>query len=135
MARRASPARRPRRTPSAAEASRPAAPQRDVDTRPFSEAVWELVRLVPRGRATSYGAVAAFLGAPRAARGVGAALGALPEDTDVPWWRVVNRNGEVSIKGTPGLPALQRTLLEAEGVRFDRRGRIDFERWGWRGPG
>jgi methylated-DNA-protein-cysteine methyltransferase-like protein len=93
-----------------------------------------MVRRIPRGRATSYGAVAAWLGAPRAARGVGYALSALPDDTDVPWWRVVNRNGEISIKGAPGLPTLQRTLLEAEGVELDGRGRVDFERYGWRGP-
>lgn len=93
-----------------------------------------MVRRIPFGRATSYGAVAAYLGAPRAARGVGYALSALPSGSDVPWWRVVNRNGEISIKGAPGMPALQRTLLESEGVRFDARGRIDLERFGWRGP-
>jgi methylated-DNA-protein-cysteine methyltransferase-like protein len=82
----------------------------------------------------SYGGVAAMLGTPRAARGVGTALGALPIDTEVPWWRVVNRNGEISIKGEPGLAALQRSLLRREGVRFDARGRIDWERFGWRGP-
>ena len=107
---------------------------RDPDERSFQQAVWALVRRVPRGRATSYGALAAFLGAPRAARGVGGALSALPPDTAVPWWRVINRNGEISIKGAPGLPVLQRTLLEAEGVVFDERGRVDFERYGWRGP-
>jgi methylated-DNA-protein-cysteine methyltransferase-like protein len=64
---------------------------------------------------------------------VGQALRALPEETEVPWWRVVNRNGEISIKGSPGLPALQRALLRAEDVEFDR-GRIDFRRFGWRGP-
>lgn len=108
--------------------------QRDLDEVSFHEAVWALVRRIPRGRATSYGALAAYLGSPRAARGVGYALSALPSDTDVPWWRVVNRLGEVSIKGAPGLPALQRALLEGEGIRFDERGRVDFDRYGWRGP-
>ena len=93
-----------------------------------------MVRKIPRGRATSYGAVAAYLGAPRAARGVGYAMSALPPDSEVPWWRVVNRNGEISIKGTPGLARLQRTLLERERVRFDERGRIDLTRYGWEGP-
>jgi methylated-DNA-protein-cysteine methyltransferase-like protein len=92
-----------------------------------------MVRSIPRGRATSYGAIAAYLGSPRAARGVGWALSALPAGTDVPWWRVVNRNGEISIKGAPGLPALQRSLLEAEGVVF-RKGRIDLRKFGWKGP-
>jgi methylated-DNA-protein-cysteine methyltransferase related protein len=107
---------------------------RDPDGLSFHQAVRAMVRRIPRGRATSYGAVAACLGAPRAARGVGYALSALPSDTDVPWWRVVNRNGEISIKGAPGLDVLQRTLLEKEGVRFDARGRIDLERFGWEGP-
>jgi methylated-DNA-protein-cysteine methyltransferase-like protein len=114
--------------------SPPASRHRDVDELPFHEAVWAMVRRVPRGRATSYGAIAAYLGSPRAARGVGYALSALPADTDVPWWRVVNHVGRVSIKGAPGLPALQRRLLQKEGVRFDRRGRVDFERFGWDGP-
>jgi len=47
----------------------------------------------------------------------------------------VNRNGEISIKGEPGLTALQRRLLEREGVRLDGRGRIHWDRHGWHGPG
>lgn len=104
-------------------------------TTPFAERVFRMVRRIPAGRAVSYGGVAALLGVPRAARGVGRALSTLPPDTDVPWWRVVNRNGEISIKGAPGLPALQRTLLEAEGVEFDEAGRLSWDRFGWRGPG
>ena len=107
---------------------------RDPDDLPFHQAVWAMVRRIPRGRATSYGAVAAWLGAPRAARGVGYALSALPPDTDVPWWRVVNRHGAVSIKGAPGLDVLQRTLLEREGVAFGPDGRVDLGRFGWEGP-
>ena len=102
-------------------------------TRSFAGRVYALVRRIPKGRAVSYGGVAAMLGSPRAARGVGTALGALGVDTEVPWWRVVNRNGEISIKGEPGLAALQRSLLQREGVRFDARGRIDWDRFGWRG--
>jgi methylated-DNA-protein-cysteine methyltransferase related protein len=103
-------------------------------SRAFTERVYAMVGRIPRGKAASYGGVAAILGSPRAARGVGTALSALPPDTDVPWWRVVNRNGEISIKGEPGMAALQRKLLEREGVRFDARGRLDWERFGWRGP-
>ena len=108
-----------------------------MDPRPrrFREAVYRLVRRVPRGRIVSYGGVAAMLGAPRAARGVGAALNALPDDHDVPWWRVVNRDGEVSTPAHDGTARLQRALLEDEGVVFDARGRASWERFGWRGPG
>ncbi|MGD8277156.1 MAG: MGMT family protein, partial [Gemmatimonadota bacterium] len=77
----------------------------------FTHRVWDVVRQVPRGRVVSYGGVAAILGRPRAARGVGHALSVLAEDSDVPWWRVVNRNGEISIRGPMHGAALQRALL------------------------
>ncbi len=73
-----------------------------------------------------------MLGRPRAARGVGRALRDLPADNDVPWWRVVNHAGEISLGRLDPLAArLQRMLLESEGVRFDGRGRIDWDRYGW----
>ena len=96
----------------------------------FNERVWDVVRQVPHGRVVSYGGVAAILGRPRAARGVGRALSMLPDGSDVPWWRVINRNGEISIRGVMHGPALQRALLKREGVRFVR-GRIDWRRFGW----
>lgn len=104
-------------------------------TRPFGARVAALVRRVPRGRVVSYGGVAAMLGSPRAARGVGHALHAMEPDTDVPWWRVINRNGEISIKGDPVLAGLQRRLLEKEKVVFDGKGRVDWTRFGWKGRG
>jgi methylated-DNA-protein-cysteine methyltransferase-like protein len=81
----------------------------------------------------SYGGVAALLGQPRAARGVGQALRALPHGSDVPWWRVINRNGEISIRGDIHAPQLQRSLLEREGVKFSDAGRVDWKRFGWDG--
>jgi methylated-DNA-protein-cysteine methyltransferase-like protein len=97
----------------------------------FAEQVYRIVRAVPHGRVVSYGGVAALLGRPRAARGVGHALHALRDGTDVPWWRVVNRNGEISIRSDRHGPVVQRALLVREGVRFDRAGRIDWTRFGW----
>jgi methylated-DNA-protein-cysteine methyltransferase-like protein len=83
----------------------------------------------------SYGGVAAIMGQPRAARAVGRALCALPDGSEVPWWRVINRNAEISIRCVDHGPALQRALLEREGVRFDRNGRTDWKRFGWDGSG
>lgn len=56
----------------------------------------------------------------------------LEDGTDVPWWRVVNRNGEVSIRSADHAPIVQRTLLEHEGIQFERD-RISWERFGWNG--
>lgn len=107
-------------------------PSRSRDA-PFQARIYEIVRSIPFGKIASYGGVAAIVGKPRAARGVGRALCALPTDTDVPWWRVVNRNGEISVRGAMHGAIIQRKLLEREGVRFDRRGRIDWESHGWNG--
>jgi methylated-DNA-protein-cysteine methyltransferase-like protein len=63
---------------------------------------------------------------------VGYALHALPEDhDDVPWQRVINAKGEVSPRSEPEYEGLQRAMLEAEGVRFDTRDRVDLERFRW----
>jgi methylated-DNA-protein-cysteine methyltransferase-like protein len=102
--------------------------------RAFRQRVYDTVRAIPAGRVASYGDVAALVGTPRAARGVGAALNALDSDTDVPWWRVVNRSGRLSIPADHGLRALQRALLERERVRFGPDGAIDLERHAWEGP-
>ena len=105
---------------------------------PFRKAVLETVRRIPRGKVTSYGAVAAMAGQPRAARGVGWILNNLPPDTDLPWWRVVNAAGGLSTYKLPtGAGQLQRARLDAEGVPFDRPGadgRVEGDEPWWR-PG
>jgi len=93
-----------------------------------------MVRRIPRGRVTTYGHVAALCGKPRAARTVGWALHALPDESGVPWHRVINARGGISISKVGIPPELQRALLKAEGVKFDLYGRVDLERWGWIGP-
>jgi methylated-DNA-protein-cysteine methyltransferase-like protein len=96
----------------------------------FAESVYRLVRKCPRGKVVSYGGIAALLGKPRRARAVGAALRDLPAGSKVPWWRVVNSSGAISSRPNHG-PAIQRKLLEREGVKFSRAGRIDWEKYGW----
>ena len=93
---------------------------------------YQVVRRVPRGRVATYGTVAREAGFPGRARQVGYALAALPDGSDVPWHRIVNARGEVSPRSAAlGYERLQRTLLEAEGVRFDVSDRVDLERFGW----
>jgi len=90
------------------------------------------VRRIPRGRVTSYSAVASLVGNPRAARAVGSALRALPDDIEIPWWRVVNGRGTISPGGSIHRDRLQRALLGDERVAFDPNGRIDLAKYGWR---
>lgn len=94
----------------------------------FTDRVYRLVRRIPYGKVSTYGDVAALLGAPRAARGVGHALSALPQGSDVPWWRVLNRNGEVAIRSMGA--HVQRMILAQEGVRFVGR-RVDLQTHRW----
>ncbi len=81
----------------------------------------------------NYGRVAHLLGVPRGARAVGWALSGLKHrtDHDVPWQRVVNAQGRISIKGSPGAALEQRARLEAEGVVFDERDTLDMDEYLW----
>ncbi len=78
--------------------------------------IYEVVCRIPRGRVATYGQVAAEAGLPGHARLVGYALHNLPDDTDVPWHRVVNARGGISLDIELGAGRLQQALLEAEGV-------------------
>jgi len=93
--------------------------------------IYAVVRRIPRGRVATYGQVAALAGLDGHARQVGYALHALPTDNELPWHRVVNARGEVSPRSGGDSHELQRMLLEAEGVEFDARGRMDLKRFGW----
>ena len=98
------------------------------------ERIWAVVRRIPRGRVATYGQVAALAELGGQARQVGYALHALPGEGCAPWHRVVNARGAISLPPGGGADVTQRLRLEREGVRFDARGRIDLERFGWR-PG
>ena len=98
----------------------------------FYERVYAIVGEVPAGTVVTYGEIARRAGSPLASRATGYALHSLAWDTDVPWWRVVNRTGEISDRRGDG-PLVQRKRLEAEGVIFDAGGRIDLGRYGWAG--
>lgn len=97
------------------------------------ERFYAVVDSIPPGRVATYAQVAREAGLPRHARHVGAALRRLPARSALPWHRVLNAQGRVSPRPGAGCTR-QRALLEAEGVPFDGRGRVDLRRYGWR-PG
>jgi len=99
------------------------------------ERIYAVVRRIPRGRVATYGQVAQLAGLGGHARQVGYALSSLSENARVPWQRVVNAKGEISVRSEPGCDSEQRTLLEAEGVKFDDRGRIALRGYQWRPRG
>lgn len=94
------------------------------------QTIYSVVRRIPRGRVASYGQVAVAAGLANAARQVGYALHALPAGSAVPWHRVLNARGAISLPGYHGVT--QRLLLAKEGVRFDARSRVDLAQFGWR---
>ena len=102
---------------------------RGVMVNQFHRAVFRMVRTIPRGRVMTYGQIAALLGAPRAARAVGYAMRHCPPG--VPWQRVVNAQGGISLRANVDSMLTQRILLEQEGVTV-RRGRIALDRYRWR---
>lgn len=94
--------------------------------------IYAVVRRIPRGRVATYGQVATLAGLAGHARQAGYALHALPAGSAVPWHRVINAQGAVSVRGPGGDGLHQRMLLEAEGVEFDARGRTRLSRFQWR---
>ena len=95
------------------------------------ERIYRVVRRIPRGRVATYGQIAALAKA-SGPRQVGYALHALPEKHDVPWHRVVNARGSISLRSGLGGETFQQALLKAEAVEFDARGRIDLDRFRWK---
>ena len=94
----------------------------------------KIILKVPVGKVVSYGQVASFLGSPRSARMIGWGLSRLPYNTDVPWHRVVNRNGEITISHPYITPSVQAQLLKNEGVEVifvNNLYKIDIKKYGY----
>jgi len=94
--------------------------------------IHDVVRCIPRGRVATYGQVAELAGIPGQARRVGYALSALQENTAVPWHRVINAKGEISLRSHAGGEKRQMLLLRREGIIFGKNKCIPLERFQWR---
>ena len=101
----------------------------DIDQR-----IWQVVALIPRGKVATYGDVARHAGLPGAARRVGHALRKLPEGTRIPWHRVVNARGQISLPEASGALGRQRQRLEAEGILFTNKRSLSLAGYRWK-PG
>lgn len=103
----------------------------------FYEQVYAVVRRIPWGKVTSYGRIAQMLGRPRAARAVGYALNALKDQddeyADVPWQRVINGQGRISIVNRENSANRQAELLREEGIVVDDHLRVDLDVYLWGG--
>ncbi|MGX8237534.1 MGMT family protein [Exiguobacterium undae] len=91
---------------------------------PFTLEVVQIIRSIPPGRVMTYGQVARLAGNPRAARQVARILHSLSRTEQLPWHRVLNAKGEISLEGEE-----QQLALEAEGVVFDRAGKLSLRRY------
>ncbi|MFN3786472.1 MAG: MGMT family protein, partial [Thiothrix sp.] len=104
-----------------------------MDTPSKYQRIYAVVRQIPHGKVATYGDIAALAGLPGHARLVGYALHALPALTDVPWQRVINAKGGISLgRAYPGGELRQRSLLENEGVMVDNSHKIDLNRYRWK---
>lgn len=95
----------------------------------FQQLIYQIVAAIPYGSVTTYGEVARLAGSSRAARQVGGVLKRLPEGSKLPWHRVINRKGEISLTGDD--LSRQRKALQAEGIEVSREGKIDLVKYRW----
>lgn len=93
----------------------------------FSQHVIDIINSIPSGRVASYGKIAAIAGNPRASRQVSRLLHSSSGKYNLPWHRVINSTGQISLVGNEGF--IQRRLLESEGIEFGISGKIDMLRY------
>ena len=96
----------------------------------LTQRVKDIIKKIPRGRIATYGQIATCAGNPRAARLVIWVLNSSSQKDKLPWHRVVNSKGKISLKPGHGYE-IQKGMLMKEGVKFDAKGTIDFDRFLW----
>ncbi len=113
-----------------------------ADIQSYRALVFRIVQQIPAGTVSTYGQIAAMIPPPAGidppeyervrAQWVGRAMRHAPEGA--PWQRVINSQGKISLPAGSRSGAIQRMRLQAEGIDFDRHGRVDLDRFGWSGP-
>jgi methylated-DNA-protein-cysteine methyltransferase-like protein len=97
----------------------------------FSQRVKEIIKSIPKGAVATYGQIARMAGFPRGARQVAYILHSCSGKHDLPWHRIVNRKGRISLARGYGYE-LQYKLLSTEGIEFDSTEAIDLGKYGWK---
>ncbi|CAO97536.1 MGMT family protein [Erwinia tasmaniensis] len=97
----------------------------------FQQRIWHIIAAIPYGSVATYGDIARQAGSPRAARQVGGVLKRLPHGSQLPWHRVINRKGEISLVGDDF--ARQRGALLSEGIDVSQEGKVCLQRYRWQG--
>ena len=95
----------------------------------FTDAVIKAIKSIPKGRVATYGQIAAVAGNHRASRQVAYILHSVSGKEGLPWFRVINSKGQISLKGK-GYQE-QKKLLKKEGVKFDKADKIDLKKYLW----
>ena len=99
---------------------------------PLYQKIHHIISLIPSGKVATYGQIAEIVGG-CTARMVGYAASAIPQDSDIPWQRVINYKGGISHRRSVSEGLLQKKLLEAEGIVFNQYGRTDLRHYRWKG--
>jgi methylated-DNA-protein-cysteine methyltransferase-like protein len=97
----------------------------------FFQSVFQVVKLIPKGRVTSYGAIAVYLGTKKSSRTVGYAMNASHAIPGIPAHRVVNRNGMLTGKMHFETPYRMQELLELEGIKVEKDVVVEFKELFW----
>lgn len=97
-----------------------------------AQQIWQTVNAIPKGKVASYGQIASLAGLPNCARLVGKVLSRLPEDTNIPWFRVINSQGKISFATETEAFLTQKNKLAAEGIEVSETGRIKLGRFQWK---
>lgn len=99
----------------------------------FKDRVIKIILKIPYGKVTTYGTVAILAGLPRGGRLVGGVLHFNTEKLNLPWHRVINRHGYISTNCQQHMKALQKVLLEDEGVEVSKDFMVNLRQFGWWG--